>query len=89
VLLATLKLDKKYKFDTIRRGMTLPEQALHHEKNGLNYKNNHYFQMHDLYMDLREPLHLLEARELADRLASLDRIVGVSLYRIMWLDYTY
>ena len=89
MLLATLKLDKKYKFDTTKRGMPLPEQALHLEKNGLNYKNTHPCPMHDLYMDLREPLNILEARELGDRLASLDRIVGVSLYRIMWLDYTY
>ena len=89
MLLATLKLDKKYKFDTTKRGMPLSELALNYEMGALGNRSSHQFQMFDIYIDLRGPLNILEARELADRLASLDRIDGVRLLRIMSMDYTY
>jgi hypothetical protein len=79
---------KMFKFDTSKRAVELPDKALSDQRKRLNHDGKAVSD-YDMYIDLREPLSHLEARELADRLASLDRIDGVRLLRIMSMDYTY
>ena len=79
---------KMFKFDTSKRAMELPDKVLSDQRKRLNHDGKG-FSDYDLYIDLREPLSHLEARELANRLAPLNRIVGVRLHKISFLDYSY
>ena len=89
MLLATLNLDKKrFKFDTSKLTMTLPEATRSSIKRSLN-EGRLLFSEHDMYIDLREPLLPRDLTSLIYRLIPLNSIVGVRLHRIFMVDYSY
>ena len=64
MLLATLKLDKRFKFDTTKRGMMLPDKAFKEEMKRLNHDGKAPYPEHDLCIDLREYLKMEDAYDL-------------------------
>ena len=88
MLLATLNLDKKkFKFDTSKLAMRLPDLSDTSLKCSLE-EGRLLLSEKDLYIDLREPLQPKDVSTLVYSIARLNGILGVLVHKIFMVDYS-
>ena len=88
MLIATLELDKRFKFDISKRAVEIQPTVFKSLMKELD-EGRSRFGEYDLWVDLREHILPPKLPSLISDLASLNRIVGVHLFRIIMVDYSY